>query len=202
MEHSSDSPVFHWGRANGWAALSLTELLSVLPEDHPQRAEVMKIYKSFMNGLAKQQSSTGMWYQLLDRHDTYLESSATAMFIYAIARGVDRGWLDPFKFGPVAMLGWNGLSTYVNERGQIENVCIATDMGADYAFYYYRPYNVSASHGFGPVLLAAAEMTRMLKEKSFQNSFGTVQYLEPGYVSPFNRGGRGARGGRGGRGND
>jgi hypothetical protein len=123
------------------------------------------------------------------------------MFIYAMARGVDKGWLDPFAYGPVAILAWNGLSHYINDRGQIENVCIATDLGADYAFYYGRPYNVSASHGFGPVLLAGAEMTRMLKDKTFVNSFGSVQYSEPGYVSPFaGRGGRGGQGGGAGRG--
>jgi rhamnogalacturonyl hydrolase YesR len=198
---AEEHPAFHWGRANGWAAMAMTELLEVLPADHPQRAEVMKLYKAHMKGLAKCQAGEGLWHQLLDRPDTYLETSCTAMFVYSMARGVNRGWLDPFTYGPVALLGWNALSTKVNSEGGVEGTCVATDWGADYAFYYYRPTSVTAAHGYGPVFLAGGEIAKLVKNKEFRVNLAAMNYVEPGYVpqGPGGGGGRG-RGGQGGAG--
>ena len=36
-------------------------------------------------------------------------------------------------------------------------------MGFDPAFYYYRPVSVKAAHGYGPAILAGAEMVRLLE---------------------------------------
>ena len=151
-------PAFHWGRANGWAIIAMAELLSVLPENYPGRAAVLAQYRAHAAGLAAVQSGSGLWHQLLDRNDSYLETSASAMFTYAIARGINRGWLDPLVYGPIVSLGWNALAHQVNVQGQVENTCVGTGMGFDLAFYYYRPVSVHAAHGYGPVLLAGAEM--------------------------------------------
>lgn len=149
---------FHWARANGWAIVAMAELLSVLPEDHPGRGAVLEIFRAHALGLANCQGDTGLWHQLLDRNDTYLETSSTALYVYALARGVNRGWLNPHAFGPVLSLAWNAVAQQVNAQGQVENVCIGTGMGFDPAFYRFRPTSVWAAHGFGPVLLAGAEM--------------------------------------------
>lgn len=196
---ADEHPAFHWSRANGWAAMAMTELLEVLPADHPQRAEVMKIYKAHMRGLAKQQSADGLWHQVLDRHNSYLETSGTAMFVYAMARGVNRGWLDPITYIPVAMLGWNGMAGKINSQGQVEGTCVATDMAFDFAFYYYRPVSANAPHGYGPVLLAGGEMIKLVKGKEMRVNFSALHYTEPGYVPPMGggRGGRGAGAGGG-----
>jgi rhamnogalacturonyl hydrolase YesR len=151
-------PVFHWARANGWAALAMAELLSVLPADHPGRPAVLEQFRAHARGLAATQGRTGLWSQLLDRPDSYLETSASAMFTFAIARGINRGWLDPLAYGPMVSLAWNAVAQQVNARGQVENTCVGTGMGFDPAFYYYRPVSVYAAHGYGPVLLAGAEM--------------------------------------------
>lgn len=151
-------PVFHWGRANGWALVAATELLSEMPANHPRRAAILKIYRDHVRGLAAVQGRTGLWHQLLDRNDSYLETSATAMFVYSIARGVNRGWLDPQAYAGLLSTGWNAVAQQVNAQGQVENVCIGTGMGFDPSFYYYRPVSVYAAHGYGPVLLAGSEM--------------------------------------------
>jgi hypothetical protein len=65
----------------------MAELLSVLPEDHPGRAAVLAQYRAHVAGLAAAQGGAGLWHQLLDRNDSYLETSASAMYVYAIARG-------------------------------------------------------------------------------------------------------------------
>jgi unsaturated rhamnogalacturonyl hydrolase len=170
-------PVFHWGRANGWAVLAMTELLNVLPADHPGREKVLAIYRAHVRGIAATQGGAGLWHQLMDRQDSYLETSATAIFTYCIARGINQGWLDARAYVPVVSLGWNAVAKQVNAKGQVENVCVGTGMGFDPAFYYYRPVNVYAAHGYGPVLLAGAEMIALRKGKAAKAlvSDGAVQ---------------------------
>ena len=71
-----------------------------------------------------------MWHQLLDRTDSYLETSATAMFTFAIARGVNRGWISP-AYAPVAQTGWRALEQRVRPDGQIEGICVGTTAAYD-----------------------------------------------------------------------
>jgi rhamnogalacturonyl hydrolase YesR len=151
-------PTFHWGRANGWAVVAMAELLEVLPENHPGRAAVLAQYRAHVAGIAAVQDSSGLWHQLLDRPDTYLETSASAMFVYAIARGINRGWLDAKAYGPMVSIAWNAVAAKVNATGQVEGTCVGTGMGFDPMFYAYRPTSPLAAHGYGPVLLAGAEM--------------------------------------------
>jgi unsaturated rhamnogalacturonyl hydrolase len=158
-------PVFHWARANGWALMAKTELLEVLPENHPERARVLDLLRSHIRGLADCQSGQGLWHQLLDRNDSYLETSASAMFAFCIARAINRGWIDKQAHLPMLRLAWNALATRVNAQGQVEGTCIGTGMGFDPTFYYYRPTSVFAAHGYGSVLHAGAEMINLLKKQ-------------------------------------
>ncbi|MBN1413475.1 MAG: glycoside hydrolase family 88 protein [Bacteroidales bacterium] len=156
-------PQFYWARANGWAVMATIELLEVLPEDHPGYTEILKIVKRHIQGLTAFQSGQGCWHQLLDRNDSFLETSATAIFTYSIARAINRGYVDAKAFGPAVMLAWNAVSEKVNEKGQVEGTCVGTGMAFDPAFYHYRPVNVFAAHGYGPVLLAGAEVIMLLR---------------------------------------
>jgi unsaturated rhamnogalacturonyl hydrolase len=169
-------PEFHWARANGWAILAMTELLDVLPEDHPGRPAVLALYRAHVRGLAAVQAPNGMWHQLLDRNDSYLETSATAIYAYCIAHGINQGWIDPLAYGPMAQLAWNAVATKVNAQGQVEGTCVGTGMGFDPAFYYYRPTSVFAAHGYGPVLLAGAEMIEIAKNNRAVINDGAVQF--------------------------
>ncbi len=168
-------PQFHWARANGWAVMAMVELLDVLPPDHPGYNAVLEQLRAHVKGLASYQDGTGFWHQLLDRNDTYLETSATAIYTFAIARAVNRGFVDKKAYAPVALLGWNAVSTKVNVKGQVEGTCVGTGMGFDPAFYAYRPVNVFAAHGYGPVLLAGAEIITMLKANTFEINDSALQ---------------------------
>lgn len=163
VQDMSVHPQYHWGRANGWAVMAMIELLDVLPKTHPGYEAVLKQLQAHIKGLAKYQDGTGFWHQLLDRNDTYLETSATAIYTYSIAKAINDGLIDPVAFSPVAILGWNAVVTKVNAMGQVEGTCVGTGMGFDPAFYYYRPVNVFAAHGYGPVMLAGAEIIKLIK---------------------------------------
>lgn len=176
VQEMETHPEFHWARANGWAILTMVELLEVLPENHAGRAAVINQLKAHAKGLASQQSGSGFWHQLLDRHDSYLETSATAIYTHSIAKAINKGWLDATTYGPMALLGWNAVATKVNQKGQVEGTCVGTGMGFDPAFYYYRPVNVYAAHGYGPVLLAGSEMIKLLKNKKFALNDSAVMF--------------------------
>jgi unsaturated rhamnogalacturonyl hydrolase len=175
VEQMEMHPQFFWGRANGWALMAMVELLSVLPETHNGYQSVIRQLGEHVEGLAKYQSGTGFWHQLLDRSDSYLETSATAIFTYSIARAINKGLIDKFAFSPLAILGWNAVSTKINSEGQVEGTCVGTGMGFDSAFYYYRPTNVFAAHGYGPVLLAGSEIINLIENHTFEIVEGSIQ---------------------------
>jgi len=173
-------PEFYWGRCNGWAILTMCELLDVLPAEHPSRSAVLEQYKAHAKGLASYQAETGFWHQLLDRNDSYLETSATAIFTYCFAHGINKGWLDARAYGPAAVLGWNAVSTKVNQKGEVEGTCVGTGMAFDPAFYYKRPVNVAAAHGYGPVIMAGAEMLKLMKGWQIVINDSAVMFYKQG----------------------
>lgn len=175
VQSMEEHPQFHWARANGWAVMTLVELLEVLPKDHAGYNTVLNQLRLHIKGLVHYQHGTGFWHQLIDRNDTYLETSATAIYTYAIARAINRGYIDKAAYSPVVMLGWNAVSTKVNEKGHVEGTCVGTGMGFDPAFYYYRPINVYAAHGYGPVMLAGAEVILLLKNNEFEINDSSLQ---------------------------
>ena len=177
VESMPTHPEFRWARANGWAFMALAELLEVLPENHPNRAKVLELYRAHARGLASYQSGSGLWHQLLDKTDSYLETSATAIYTYSYARGINRGWIDGKTFAPMTLLAWNAVTTKVNAKGQVEGTCVGTGMGFDPAFYYHRPISPFAAHGYGPVLLAGSEVLLLLKNKKFEINDSSVQML-------------------------
>ncbi len=176
VEGMEEHPAFHWGRANGWALLTLCEVLDVLPEDFPRRDELMALLRAHVRGLAACQSGEGFWHQLLDRNDSYLETSATAIYVYGMAHAMNKGWIDAMAYGPVVQLGWHAVATQINAQGQVEGTCVGTGMAFDPAFYYYRPVNVYAAHGYGPVIWAGAEMINLLNGQHPKMNDGAVQY--------------------------
>ena len=101
-----------------------------------------------------------MWHQLIDKPSSYLESSATAMFVYSIARAVNEGWINPGYAG-VAIEGWKGLVQNFTGDGQVDNICIGTGIEDQIKFYFDRPTRLNDIHGLGAVLLAGAEMIRL-----------------------------------------
>jgi unsaturated rhamnogalacturonyl hydrolase len=167
VEGLRDHPELHWARANGWAIMAMVEVLEVLPKNHKGYKQVEDQLRAHARGLAKYQHKDGLWHQLIDRNDSYLETSATAIYTYAIARAVNRGYLDKEMYGPMANLAWNAVAGKVNAKGEIEGICVGTGMAFDPAFYYYRPTSTRAAHGYGPLLLAGAEIIEMNRKYKF-----------------------------------
>jgi hypothetical protein len=89
------------------------------------------------------------------------------MFVYALARGVNQGWLEARTYGPVAIAGWDGLGARIDEKGRLTGTCIGTSYADDYVYYYHRPASEDI-HGYGPALLAGSEIIKLLKNPHYR----------------------------------
>ena len=152
--HAPDVPFF-WARGNGWMAAGMTELLRTLPADNPDRPRILQGYLTMMESLKSFQAEKGLWHQLIDAPDFWIETSGSAMFTYAMITGVKRGWLDPDEYGPVARKAWLTLIPYINADGDITEVCVGTNKKNDRQYYYDRPRITGDYHGQAPILWCA-----------------------------------------------
>ena len=149
--HAPDAPFF-WGRGNGWMAAGMAELLRWLPENNPDRPTILKGYLKMMESLRSFQSESGMWNQLIDDPDCWPETSSTAMFTYSMICGIKQGWLPAAEYVPVVRKAWMALVSYIDENGDVAEVCEGTVTMNDRQFYYDRPRILGDYHGQAPVL--------------------------------------------------
>jgi len=155
--HAPDVP-YYWGRGNGWVAAGMTELLRYLPKDHQDRSRILQGYQTMMESLKKYQTPSGMWNQLIDEPDCWAETSGSAMFAYAFITGVKYGWLDAKAYAPAARKAWMALVSYINENGDVTEVCVGTNKKNDKQYYYDRPRHIGDYHGQAPYLWCAAAL--------------------------------------------
>lgn len=155
--------VAHWGRCNGWVMMAQVHLLNFLPADHPQRETLIKNLERQILGIAKYQNPNGLWHQVLDKSDSYVESSCSAMFVYCTARAVNQGWIDK-RYATIATTGWEGLKAQkITPAGQLKDVCVGTGIQDDMVFYYTRPARLNEKHGLGAVIEAGIEVLKLKK---------------------------------------
>ena len=156
--------VAHWGRCNGWIMLAQTELLNNLPQNHPEKKKLVKLLLQQITGVSRYQDTSGLWRQVIDKPDSYFETSCSAMFVYSIARAVNEGWIDKSYFS-IAANGWKGLLKKIQSDGQVQDICVGTGIEDNIKFYYDRPTELNDLHGLGAVILAGTEMMKAEQKK-------------------------------------
>jgi len=152
--------VAHWGRANGWSIVAKCDLLEYIPENYPGREKVKEALFEQIVGLSRYQSANGMWRQLLDKTDSFLETSGTAMFTYGVAKAVNEGWI-PELYSSIAINGWRGIVGNIRPDGKVANISEGFNIRQDLSYYYNRPRPLNDPHGLGAVLLAGVEIYKM-----------------------------------------
>jgi rhamnogalacturonyl hydrolase YesR len=153
--HAPDVP-YYWGRGDGWMAVGMPNLLRMLPKDHKDRPRIMEGYLKMMGSLKNYQRPGGMWNQLIDEPDFWAETSATAMFTYGFIIGVQEGWLNAAEYAPAAKKAWIAMSSYIDQRNNVTEVCIGTGKKNDKQHYHDRPRNPGDLHAQAPYLWCAA----------------------------------------------
>lgn len=143
------------GRGNGWIAAGLAEVLLYLPADNPSRAKIMASYKSMMAGLLKVQAPDGRWRQVLNDPKAWEENSCTGYFIYALALGVNQGWLDAPTYRDPVKKAWTSLCGQLTPNADVKDVGVLTEDSNDEAYYLARPRKDGDLHGQFAALWAA-----------------------------------------------
>ena len=172
-KETGQSPNF-WGRAMGWYLMALVDVLDFLPERHRDREAIIRVLRDGAEAVARVQDPvTGLWYQILDqpsRTGNYLEASASSMFVYSLAKGARRGFLDG-QYRTIAERGFDGLVRHLITVGadglvSLNGICQVAGLGGkqqrDGSFRYYisEPVVTNDHKGVGAFILAAVELGR------------------------------------------
>ncbi|WP_151737159.1 glycoside hydrolase family 88/105 protein [Paenibacillus tengchongensis] len=160
------SPEF-WSRSLGWYGLAVSQFLDLLPEDEPGHEELSRELAGFTAALIRyQDKESGLWYQVTDkgdRPDNWLETSGSCLFVYTLAKAVNRG-IAPPGAANAAHIGYEGLIRVLKQddygRLILPDICIGTSAG-DYENYATRPKVANDLHGVGALVMACVEMARL-----------------------------------------
>lgn len=170
---TGDSPTF-WGRSMGWYMMGLVDVLDYLPKNHPDRPELISIFRGLSSALLKyQDEKTHLWYQVVNKPDeesNYLESSASAMFAYSFAKGAHKGYLSK-KYLNAAKAAFRGLIRNEirfdkNDLSILMNTCAGAGLGGipyrdgTYKYYVSLPKVEDDFKGVGPFIVAALELEK------------------------------------------
>ncbi len=180
-----------WGRAVGWYAMALVDVLDYFPTNHPARPEIIATFQKLCGGVVKYQDpKTGLWYQVLDQGDrqgNYLEATVSSMFVYAMAKGVNHGYL-PRTYVPVIEKGYRGIIVHLikydgDRKWSLTHCCSVAGLGGapshgrarDGSFDYYvnEPVVNDDLKGVGPFILAGIEVQQLLNGVSCPSAQGS-----------------------------
>ena len=157
--HAPDVPFF-WGRGDGWVAAGMSEMLSSLPQDNPNRAHILESYRKMMKALLQYQAKDGTWRQLIDHDEAWPETSGSGMFTFALITGIKNGWLDTATYGPAARRAWIALAGYVDQNDNVTSICEGTNKENSLEYYLMRKRRTGDFHGQAPVMWAATALLR------------------------------------------
>ena len=159
--HCHGSPYF-WGRGNAFAAMGFAEALSYL-DWRGEAADLAGVHAQHLEALARHQHPSGLWHQLIDDPATYLEHSATTMIGYAVARGLNAGWLPSEPWHDVAHRVWEGAAARIGAGGELDQVCVGTGPLESRQAYVDRPFSTGVdARGGAMALWFAMEMVRLV----------------------------------------
>jgi unsaturated rhamnogalacturonyl hydrolase len=172
-----------WGRAIGWYAMALVDVLDYFPTNHPARPEIIATFQKLCSGVMKYQDpKTGLWYQVVDQGDrkgNYLEATVSSMFVYAMAKGVNHGYLSR-DYVPVIEKGYQGIIGNLiendgNGKWSLTQCCSVAGLGGmpvngharDGSFDYYVTESIVSNDlkGIGPFILAGIEVQQLIGTK-------------------------------------
>lgn len=183
-QQTGQSPNF-WGRAVGWYGMAIVDSLDFFSPTHPEVDHLNEVLRRLADGLVRwQDSSTGLWWQVMDqgnREGNYLEATSSSMFVYILAKGINRGYLPREKYLPVLLKGYEGIIRDLirtDADGKVNLTRCCSVAGLDYtnskgqprdgSFGYYisEPIVENDLKGVGPFILAGIEVEQLLATKT------------------------------------
>ena len=154
-----------WGRGNGWVMVTMVDFLANVPKTYKHYDDVLKIFREMSEGVANAQDERGMWHQVLDHHESFIESSCTAMFLFALSKGVKLGLLDK-KYTENAKRAYKAiLEHFVDKDGNIYGVCMGSGCSMDWRYYSDNLKTIkNEDHGTGIIMLSVSAYNDMIEK--------------------------------------
>jgi len=166
------SPNF-WSRSLGWYAMALVDVLDYVPAENAGHQRLVGYLNSLAEALVNYQDESGLWYQVTNygnKDGNYLEASGSSMFCYALAKGVNKNYLDK-KYMLAAEKAFDGITSKlikIDEDGEIHltQVCAVAGLGGDpyrdgsVEYYINEKKKDNDPKGTGPFILAALELNK------------------------------------------
>ena len=191
------SPHF-WSRAIGWYGMALVEVLDYFPENHPERKNLIKYLQRLAPAILKYQDpKSNVWYLMTalgEKKGNYLEASASSMFVYILAKGVRKGYLDP-KFLNAAKKGYEGIinefittekdgSLAVNKTVSVGGLGGKPYRDGTFEYYISEPLRKNDLKGVGPFIMASLEMEQL---KDINTGKGKIVALDYHFNKEFRK---------------
>ena len=165
----------HWARALGWLAMALVDVLELVgPEAAPDLAARLA---ALADRLVELRTPGGLWLQVIDLPDlpgNYAESSASAMFAYALQKAARLGLAAPAAgdAGGEALAALAADAIRPTAAGQeFAGICHVAGLGGfgdvyrdgSPAYYLTEPVVADDAKGVGPLMMAVAEARRQAR---------------------------------------
>lgn len=158
------SPVA-WSRANGWVIWAMSEALMHMPKTHKDYKTIQKLFTDHLKTILSYQSEGGLWHQIIDDSNSYLETSGSAMFALGLSRAINNGWM-PYSYNSQLIKAWDVVSRQIRETGIVDGICRGTDMGKNADYYINQKPLENDPRGLGAVLTLGTEMYRFFNKKN------------------------------------
>lgn len=154
---ANGEPVF-WSRGNGWVLGGLVRVLDYMPKSYENRPKWEQLYHELAEAVVATQQPDGYWRTSLLHPEAYpaLETSGTALYVYALAWGINNGLLDLERYGDTVRRGWLALINSVHPSGKLGYVQQVGEAPGNVIFEDTEIY------GVGVFLLAGSEMHKLL----------------------------------------
>jgi unsaturated rhamnogalacturonyl hydrolase len=172
-----------WGRAIGWYAMGMVDALDFIPTNSPARPEIIADFQKLCADMVKHQDpKSGVWYQVVDqgqRPGNYLEATVSSMMVYALAKGVNHGYL-PRDYVPAIEKGYRGIvKNFIQYDGNLQwsltQCCQVAGLGGSpsngtmrdgsFDYYIHEPIVKNDLKGVGPFILAGIELQTLLSNR-------------------------------------
>lgn len=161
-----------WGRSIGWFYMALVDALDFIPQDHPKRPEMIKMVQDLAKSIAKFQKD-GLWYQVVDmgtREGNYQEASVSSMFMYCVAKGVNKGYL-PKKDKKIALCAYKGIMKKLMRKDKdgtlnLTQCCAVAGLGGNpyrdgsYEYYINEKIRENDAKATGPFIMGCIELNK------------------------------------------
>jgi unsaturated rhamnogalacturonyl hydrolase len=160
-----------WGRAMGWYGKALVDVLENFPVNNVYYDSLKGLLSDYVKAVAAVQDvKTGIWWNVLNyanKDGNDVESSASCMFTYTIAKALRFKWIDE-KYKTVINTAYEGIvNNFIIEKNDsvfLTNTVKVSGVGGNpyrdgsYQYYCSEPVVTNDSKGISAFILMDIEM--------------------------------------------